>query len=167
MTSSSDSSSLYTSTAQSGPPLLMHYYCPILAFKHLIPLPLTSYFLTTASCSWLFLYTSCFLFPPDSLRVLQWNAGGLRVRSTELLRFILSHPVDLICIHESILIHPPLSGFLDFLLCDLIAPTPGREFFLLMSHTLASASSFSSDRVSPSLNFLPPLFLRLTFTLIM
>ena len=39
--------------------------------------------------------------PPDSLRVLQWNAGGLRARSTELLHFLLSHPVDLICIQES------------------------------------------------------------------
>ena len=39
--------------------------------------------------------------PPDSLRVLQWNAGGLRVRSTELLHFLSSHPVDLICIQES------------------------------------------------------------------
>ena len=39
--------------------------------------------------------------PPDSLRVLQWNAGGLRARSTELLRYLSSHPVDLICIQES------------------------------------------------------------------
>ena len=39
--------------------------------------------------------------PPDSLRVLKWNAGGLRARSTELLHFLLSHPVDLICIQES------------------------------------------------------------------
>ena len=39
--------------------------------------------------------------PPDSLRVLQWNAGGLRARSTELLYFLSSHPVDLICIQES------------------------------------------------------------------
>ena len=38
---------------------------------------------------------------PDSLRVLQWNAGGLRARSTELLQFLSSHPVDLICIQES------------------------------------------------------------------
>ena len=36
-----------------------------------------------------------------SLRVLQWNAGGLRARSTELLHFLSSHPVDLICIQES------------------------------------------------------------------
>ena len=38
---------------------------------------------------------------PDSLRVLQWNAGGLRARGTELLHFLSSHPVDLICIQES------------------------------------------------------------------
>ena len=39
--------------------------------------------------------------PADSLRVLQWNAGGLRARSTELLHFLSSHFVDLICIQES------------------------------------------------------------------
>ena len=39
--------------------------------------------------------------PPDSLRVLQSNAGGLRSRSTKLLHFLSSHPVDLICIQES------------------------------------------------------------------
>ena len=39
--------------------------------------------------------------PPDSLRVLQWNGGGLRARSTELFHFLSSHPVDLICIQES------------------------------------------------------------------
>ena len=39
--------------------------------------------------------------PPDSLRVLQWNAGGLRARSSKLLHFLSSHPVDLICIQES------------------------------------------------------------------
>ena len=39
--------------------------------------------------------------PPDSLRVLQWNAGGLRARSTKLLHFLSSHSVDLICIQAS------------------------------------------------------------------
>ena len=39
--------------------------------------------------------------PSDSLRVLQCNAGDLRVRSTELLHFFLSHPADFICIQES------------------------------------------------------------------
>ena len=38
---------------------------------------------------------------PDYLRVLQWNARSFRARSTELLHFLLTHPVDLICIQES------------------------------------------------------------------
>ena len=38
--------------------------------------------------------------PPDSLRVLQWNAEGLRARRTQLLHFLSSHSVDLICIQE-------------------------------------------------------------------
>ena len=47
----------------------------------------------------------CFSLPPassplDSLRALQWNAGGLRARSTKLQHF-LSSPVDIICIQES------------------------------------------------------------------
>ena len=33
--------------------------------------------------------------------VLQWNAGGLRARRPKLLRFISSHPVDLIYIQDS------------------------------------------------------------------
>ena len=48
MTSSLDSSSWYTSTAQSGPSgplLLMHHPHPILAFKPLIPFPPTLYLL--------------------------------------------------------------------------------------------------------------------------
>ena len=61
----------------------------------------------------------------------------------------------------------PLSGFLDSLLCVLIAPTPGLAFSLLMPRTPAAALSFSSDRAYPFLNFLPPLFLRSTLTLIM
>ena len=59
------------------------------------------YPLTTVPCSWLSFYASCRLSPTDSLRVLQWNAGGLRARSTELLHFLSTHPVDPICIQES------------------------------------------------------------------
>ena len=40
------------------------------------------------------------LLLPDFLRFLQWNAGSLRVRNTELLYFISSHPVHLISIRE-------------------------------------------------------------------
>ena len=65
------------------------------------------------------------------------------------------------------LIYFSLSGFLNALLCNPIAPTPDLVFFLLMSQTLAAASSFLSGRAYPSLSFLPALFLRLTPTLIM
>ena len=61
----------------------------------------------------------------------------------------------------------PFSGFLDSLFCVLIAPTPDLAFFLLMSGTLAAASSFPSGRAYPSLNVSPSLFLRLILTLIM
>ena len=95
---------MYTSTVESGPPLQMLHSRPTLVSKPLIPhLPIL-YLLplpppTTIPCSWLSLCTSS---PPlHSLRVLQWNAGGLRARSTELLHFLSSHPVDRICIQES------------------------------------------------------------------
>ena len=61
----------------------------------------------------------------------------------------------------------PLSGFLDSLLCILIAPTPGLAFSLMMPRTLAAASLSLSDRAYSFLNFLPPLFLCLIPTLIM
>ena len=76
-------------------------------------------------------------------------------------------PLTLFVSRNLTLIYLPLSGFLDSLLCDLMAPTPNLVFFLLMSHTLAAASSLSSGRAFPSMSFLPPLFLRLTPTLIM
>ena len=60
----------------------------------------------------------------------------------------------------------PLSGFLDSLLCVLIAPTPDLAFSLVMPRTLVAASSFSSRRPYFLLNFLPPLLLRLIPTLI-
>ena len=106
VTPSSDSSDTYTSTVQSGPsstdaalsrhPRLQTSYPPS---AHSIspssapspPSLAPGHFSTPPASS----------PPPDSLRVLQWNAGGLRARSTELLHFLSSHPVDLICIQES------------------------------------------------------------------
>ena len=38
---------------------------------------------------------------PNSLRVFQWTAEDLQARSTKLLYFISSHPVDLIYLQES------------------------------------------------------------------
>ena len=57
------------------------------------------------------------------------------------------------------LIYLPLSGSLDSLLCNPMAPTPDLVFFLLVSQTLVAASSFSSSRAYSSLNFLPTLSL--------
>ena len=44
---------------------------------------------------------SCLPSPHGSLSVLQWNATGLRAKSTEVLHFLSSHPVGLISIQES------------------------------------------------------------------
>ena len=110
MTSSSDSSSRYTSISQSGPsgppPCANAALAPLLAFKPLILFPPTLYLLPLHPHHRLmllavFLYLLLLLLLPDSLRVLQWNAGGFRARSTKLLHFISSHPVDFICIQES------------------------------------------------------------------
>ena len=90
VTFSSNSSNSYISTVIFGHPSANPAFPPHPRLQTL----------TTALCSWLFLYTSCFLFPPNSLRVLQWNAGGLRARSTKLLHSLSSHPVDLICIQK-------------------------------------------------------------------
>ena len=114
-----------------------------------------------------FLYLLLLLPVPDSLRVFQWNARGLRARSTELLHFSSSHPLTSFISRNLTLIYLSLSESQDSLLCHLIAATPSLVFFLLMSQTLAAASSFSSSRTYLSLSFLPPLFLRLTPTLIM
>ena len=83
--------------------------------------------------------------------------------------FIFYRPIQSIlsASRNPILTHLPLSGFLDSLLCVLIAPTAGLAFSLLISRTPAAASSFSSGRAYLFLNFLPPLFLRLIPTLIM
>ena len=109
VTSSSDSSSWYTSTAQSCPSdplLLMQHSHPTLAFTPLILFPSTLYFLLLHPHHRLMLlaislYLLLSLLLPNSLRALQWNAGGLQTRSTELLHFISSHPVDLVCIQKS------------------------------------------------------------------
>ena len=101
VTPSSDSFDMYISTVQSSPasanaalslhPRLQTTYPPS---AHSISSPSAPHHLG-------FLLRLLPPLPPDSLRVLQWNAGGLRARSTELLYFLSSHPVDLICIQES------------------------------------------------------------------
>ena len=104
VTSASHSSNTYISTVQSSPssantalpphPRLQTSY-PRQPIQYILPLPLTTV-----------LAPGCPSMPPasstpDFLRVLLWNAGGLRARSTELLHFLLTPLVDLICIQES------------------------------------------------------------------
>ena len=106
VTSSSESSSWYTSIAQSGLLLLMQHSHPTLIFKPLIFFPPTLYRLPLHPHHRLILLAVSFyllLLLPflNSLRVLQWNAGGLLARSTEVQHFISSHSVFLICIQES------------------------------------------------------------------
>ena len=137
VTSSSDSSSWYTSTAQSGPsgPLLLMQHSHItVAFKPLILIPSILYLLPLHSHHRFMilavsLYFMLLLPLPDSFRVLQWNAGGLRARSTELLHFTSYHTVDLFVSRNLTFIYLRLSGSLDSLPCDLIAATPGLVFF--------------------------------------
>ena len=82
---------LYCSTWS---PLLMQHSRHTLDFKPFTFLPPTLYFLPLHP-------PHCFMFlavllhlllilPHESLRILQWNAGGLRARNTELLHFISS-----------------------------------------------------------------------------
>ena len=85
----------------------MQHSCPTLVSKPLIPhLPILYLLPLRPHHSPLLLAVLLRLLPPlppDFLRVLQWNAGGLRARSTELLHFLSTHPVDLICVQESYL----------------------------------------------------------------
>ena len=124
--------------------------------------------LTTASCLWLFLFTFCFLFPSLSLSgFFNRMLGVFKPAALNYYTLFRLIPLTLYISRNLTLIYLPLFRSLDFLLCDLIATTPDLVFFLLMSQTLAAASSFSSSLAYPSLSFLPPLFLCLTPTLIM
>ena len=172
VTPSSDSSDMYTSTVQSRPDSANAALSP-----H--PRLQTSYPSSAHSIS------SPSTFPPPSLAPGFSSAppafsppltlsgffnGMLEVFEPGALNyFTFFCPIlsTLSAFRNPILTALPLSGFLDSLLCVLIAPTPGLAFSLLIPRTLAAALSFSSGRAYLSLNFLPPLFLRLIPTLIM
>ena len=111
------------------------------------------------------------LLPPLlPLTLSRFFNGMLEVSEPGALNYFIFYcPIQSIlsASRNPILTHLSLSGFLDFLLCFLIAPTPGLAFSLLISRTPAAASSFSSGRAYPFLSILPPLFLCLIPTLIM
>ena len=167
VTSSSDSSSLYTSTVQSGPfgppsanAALPPHPRPYTSY----PLPPTLYLLPLHPYHRLLLLTvSLHLLLPLSNRMLAVPEPGA-LSFYIVFRLI---PLALFVSRNPTLTHLTLSGSLNSLLCDLTASTPGLALPLLMPRMLQAASSFSLGRAYPFLNFLPPLFLRLIPTLIM
>ena len=173
MSSSSDSSNLYTSLFN-----LVHLAPSANATLPPHPHLQTSYppfcpFCISFPCTHLlqplmFLAVFLYLLPHLPLTPSGFFNAMLEVSKPSALKdYTLSH---LILLAPSVsknptLTHLPLSGSLDTLLCDLIALTPGLAFFLLMTCRLAASSSFLPGRAYPSLNFLLPLSLCLTPTL--
>ena len=169
-----DSSSLYTSTAQSGSsvplfecstpthPRFQTSYPPFAPFLSSpsapSPSPHASGYFSTPPAS------SSPLIPSEFFNEMLGVSEPVALNFYTLFCLI---PLTLFVSRNLTLIYLPLSGYLDAMLCDLIAPTPSLVFFLLMPHTLAVASSFSSGRAYSSWNFLLPLFLRLAPTPIM
>ena len=171
VTPSSDSSDMYISTVQSGPPLLMLHSGTTLVFKPLIPhlpilclLPLSPHHRSLLLAVFLRL-----LSPLSPMTLSGFFNGMLEVFEPGALNyFTLFRPIlsTLSAFRNPILTQLPLSGFLNSLLCVLIAPNPSLAFSLLMPRTLEAAwSSFLSGRAYLFLNFLPPLYLRLIPTL--
>ena len=172
VTPSSDSSDTYTSTVQSGPPLLMlHSRVTLVSKPPILHLPILYLLPLSLHQRPLLLAVLLRLLPPLLLLTLSgFFNGTLEVSEQGALNyFTFFRPIQstLSASRNPILIDLPLSGFLVSLLCVLIAPIPGLAFSLLMPRTLAAALSFSSGRAYPFLNFLPPLFLRSIPTLIM
>ena len=172
VTPSSDFSDLYNSTVQCGPPLLVQHSRSTLIFKPLITfLPILYLFPLPPHHRPLLLAVLLRLLIPFSLIPSGFFNGMLEVFEPGALNcytFFRPTPSTLSVSRNPILTHLSLSGFLNSLLCVLIASTPGLAFSLVMPRTLAAASSFSSGRAYFSLNFLPPLSisLRLIPTLI-
>ena len=149
----------------------MLHYRQTLAFKPLISRLTILYFLPLLPHHRpLLLAVLLRLLPPLPLTLSGFPNGMLEVSEPGALNyFTFSRPIPLIlsASRNPISTHLPLSGFLDSLLCVLIALTSGLAFSLVIPPTPAAASSFSSGWAYPFLNFLPPLFLRLIPTLIM
>ena len=172
VTPSSNSSDMYTSTVQSSPASANAALLPHPCLQTSYP-PSAHYISSPSAPPPLSLAPGFPSAPPastphpDSLMVLQRNAGGLRARSTELLHFLLSHPVDLICIQES-----NLNSSSSFRIPGFSALRSDRTHYqsgILSSDTThASGSIVIFVRQGLSfLNFLHSLLLRLIPTLIM
>ena len=163
------SSDMYTSTVQSGPPLLVLHFRPTLVPKPLIPhLPIL-YLLLPPHHRPLLLAVLLRLVPPLlPLTFSEFSNGMLEVFEPGALNyFTFSCPIlsTFSASRNPILTHLPLYGF-SALRSDR---THSRSGILCrdVTHASGGVSSFLSGRAYLSLNFLPPLFLRLISTLIM
>ena len=172
MTSSSDFSGLYASTAQSGSPTanaaLPPHPCHQTSYSssaHFVSPP--------SSFSLPPLAPGCLSTPPAfsfHLTPSGFFNGMLEVSQQEALNcytFFCHISLTLFVSRNLTLTYLPLFGSLDSLLCDLIAPTLSLAFSLVMQRTLATASSFLSGGTYPSPNFLLSFCLHLIPILIM
>ena len=151
VTPSSDSSNTYISTVQSGPLLLILLSrvtpvskppVPHLPILYLLPLLLHH-------CPLLLAIFLRLLPPLLPLTLSGFFNGMLEVSEPGALNYFIFYRLIQSILSASrnpILTPLSLSGFLDFLLCVLIAPTPGLAFSLLIPRTPAAVLSFSSDR---------------------
>ena len=89
--------------------------------------------------------------PLDSLRVLQWNAGGLRARSTKLLHVLSTHSVDLICIQESNL--NSSSSFRIPGFSAVRSDCPSAEEYSSLSSAAALFTSLALNAANSSISF--------------
>ena len=126
---------------------------PTLAYKSLIPLPLSLYLLPLLPhhC-FMLLAASLLLLLPFPLTPSRFVNGMLEVFEPGALNFYTLFRLILLILLLSrnlSLIHLSLSESLDSLLCDLIAPTPGLAFSLVMLCMLVAAS-YSSGKAYPS-----------------
>ena len=147
----------------------MQRSCSTLAYKLPTVLLPTSYLLTLHIIHSQMIFAVLFLLLPlCSLTCSEFFNGklsNLRDKDTEVLLFISSYTDDLICFQESKLNSSSSFGIPDCSALRSDCTHPGLAFFVLITHTLAAASSFSSGRAYPSLNFLLPLSLCLNPTL--
>ena len=166
VTSPSDSSGLYTSTVLPGPSFANAALPPHSHFQtSYFLLPILSLLPLLPHHRLLLLAVLLRLLLPLLPLTLSGFFNGMPAVSEpgSLNCYIFFHPILLTLSISRNLIstHFPLSGSLNSLLCDLIAFIPGLAFSVIMPRTLAAASSFSSGRDYPSLNFLDSLSLSL------
>ena len=169
MPSSSGFSSWNTSTAQFGP-LLLIQHSPLPSLSNLLsffrPLCIFSLCtLTTASCSWQFLFISYFLFSLTPSGFFNGMLGLSKPGALNWYTLFRLIPLTLFVSKNLTLIYLSLSRSLGSLLCDPMAPTPDLVFFLLMTDASGGVIIIAGQGLS-FLSFLPSLFLRLTPTLI-